>query len=54
MNETPHIVRSNISGRCWQVELWPEDESGIVVLKRGGLIFSIPMDTFRETCTVIC
>lgn len=54
MSGTPQIVRCEETGRCWQVEHWPDKDAGMVDLKRGELVITVPLETFFEKYTVVC
>lgn len=58
----PSIVRCEETGRCWQVESRPDagcqkserQMSNAVVLKRGELVITVPVETVFEKYTVVC
>ena len=52
----PSIVRCDISGRCWQVDFWPDEGSlrKEVCLRRGSRTAEEPRDGFFNFYTVIC
>jgi predicted lipoprotein len=46
------ILRCEETGRCWQVEFWPD--AGPVALKRGELVITVPRETVFELYTEVC
>lgn len=62
MNDLPQIVRCEETGRCWQVECWPDassqrsesQRSNSVILKRGALVIEEPVKSFFGKYTVVC
>lgn len=60
--KTPQILRCDETGRCWQVESWPDtsgkkserQRSNVVVLKRGELVITGPVEIVFEKYAVVC